>query len=1451
MLQRNRAYQRGIRSSSMDQKYFYALLYFLQFQQKQLRYKFLQLLANALIKLVFVYMSNPQFKPNPQPLQFKQPQQQNFQFALPKYETITIDAKTYKKFQPPLGEGSEGIVYKGQNVQTNEPVAIKEYKQINANELKAIQAIQRYKFNKIIGIIGVQLKPNGLPIVVMEFAHGEFYQYMQTPQYTSLSYDQKNAFFVQMLKALQQLHQLKLFHRDMKPENFVYFKGPNNKITIKLIDFGLVSAIGNGEYTAKVGTPYYMAPEVLPNFNEVINKHQYDKSVDIWSLGAIWYELLTNETFFQGNSQEEIFFQIKTIKQDEIDRKIQNNNKIGTKEKNNMKIMLNIDPQVRLSKNVLIEYIKEIRDMFETFIQEKLKIIKQDFEKKLEAKKSKFDEDFHQFKSKELGEVKIKKQQQFKQTLKLLKSIENKSEKKKIKLAFQIKNQEKQINIENQIERKLQEYGQQIDDKLKNVEFLKQMLEEMDEKEQNFLLNFDNNLMHVQEQDENPFLMQQEIQCQEEMEQYKKQKDEELNKYFQRFIQQEKEKIIEFINESVELYQLFIEELRQSIVQEIESWKYQEKEKERLIQELEIEKKRQEKEKQIEFQQLEEKKQLYIIQLESIQTPIQGIISYLTEKEQIINKINLQDKKKSELLTYINDEIKKFEEIFLKNENRKKLILQAQTQQMLKEYSELAKENEQYLIHQKQIIEKITLEQGQLGQQLKDKEKFDLQEEKKKMELEQKLKIEQEQKQKKEVEKASYQSLLTQFQKQCENYSLQIQQISEKLTFYQRIQVQIQKEEEIQNAIKYHQQITQDIQNVEFQEKLIQKCESLQQQISTYQSCISQLKEIQQAQIRLNSQIGQANKCIQQIEIEYLDQHKQQIEELNDKLIDYQDKYKYLPQNQKYKNQITQIINQIGQTFGYLDDLKLLLTQGTFVAYQKYTQINQQLEQSLKSFEKQYYQIHEQIYKDLQFDEKNEEKVKKLEMTKDQLNNFIIKMNQLKDQVKNLISNQYCNNQKTQNLIQIKLTNIDQNIMEQQVKFDKFTELNQLDSCENIIHQIKQLEEFSSKLKEVEVNEIEQINELELIIKNVGEESKQKSDQEKEILTLNNQLSTRFREYTTAIQSIKFSFENLEIYKKINQQTDNLKLELNNEIQTLNDYISIQSENMQILEEELKNKQKKKGKTLEYEIQIKKYQQISNQKGQILEQITNKVTQKTKQLTFCFMDQILINNYEQLKMQEVQLSINLTSINQKIFNQQLNPQQLNELKEYILKVYNEIDELMKKIPMEDQIKEFNKAYQQNLESYEKVYTLINYIKQYHLTRYYERIKDNANFKKKQNNKESDYQKQFQSKLTIEEEENTKREKEAQDIFLRYEHVLFKYYNKMTIDVMEKNKESIEKQLVEVENLIKQRNLVKIRSKMKDQTKIKEIMNIKQYYKISEFTQGHILKALRSDDYNKN
>ncbi len=130
-----------------------------------------------------------------------------------------------------------------------------------------------------------------------ECTGGELFQKISERAEKDEAFTEKEAvqIFKQLMSAVSYCHSIGICHRDLKPENILFLNN-NPDSPIKIIDFGLSKIFGEirpimkgnkqekNTMSARVGTSYYMSPEVLQG--------NYDNKCDIWSCGVILYILL-------------------------------------------------------------------------------------------------------------------------------------------------------------------------------------------------------------------------------------------------------------------------------------------------------------------------------------------------------------------------------------------------------------------------------------------------------------------------------------------------------------------------------------------------------------------------------------------------------------------------------------------------------------------------------------------------------------------------------------------------------------------------------------------------------------------------------------------------------------------------------------------------------------------------------------------------------------------------------------------------------------------------------------------------------------------------------------------------------------------------------------------------------------------------------------------------------
>lgn len=197
--------------------------------------------------------------------------------------------------QRAAGRGGFGEVYYALSDSGRE-VALKVIQGFEQIELRGVSQCMNLKSPHLVSIFDVRHNDQGVPFVIMEFVSGPSLRELidQTPGGLGT---QKSAFFLrEMAKGLSYLHDCGIVHRDLKPGNIFYENG-----YVKIGDYGLsksMSASQHSGQTVTVGTVHYMAPE--------IGMGRYDKSIDIYALGAVLYEMLTGQVPYLGASPGEI-----------------------------------------------------------------------------------------------------------------------------------------------------------------------------------------------------------------------------------------------------------------------------------------------------------------------------------------------------------------------------------------------------------------------------------------------------------------------------------------------------------------------------------------------------------------------------------------------------------------------------------------------------------------------------------------------------------------------------------------------------------------------------------------------------------------------------------------------------------------------------------------------------------------------------------------------------------------------------------------------------------------------------------------------------------------------------------------------------------------------------------------------------------------------------------------
>ncbi|XP_049337573.1 interferon-induced, double-stranded RNA-activated protein kinase isoform X1 [Astyanax mexicanus] len=227
-----------------------------------------------------------------------------------------------------LGKGGFGSVFKARKVIEQKDYAVKIVK-CTSKALREVAALAKlvhpnivryhtswieetaYQYESSESSTSTSSSEGSFLYIQMELCEGDTLQFWIATENTKDPSPERRQeaakIMTQVLKAVEYIHSVNLIHRDLKPANIMFTK----EKVLKVGDFGLVTAAETDsdeallERTNRTGTPSYMSPEQ-------VNQSSYDKKVDIFPLGLIYFELLWN--LKTGHEKAEVWKDVRSRK---------------------------------------------------------------------------------------------------------------------------------------------------------------------------------------------------------------------------------------------------------------------------------------------------------------------------------------------------------------------------------------------------------------------------------------------------------------------------------------------------------------------------------------------------------------------------------------------------------------------------------------------------------------------------------------------------------------------------------------------------------------------------------------------------------------------------------------------------------------------------------------------------------------------------------------------------------------------------------------------------------------------------------------------------------------------------------------------------------------------------------------------------------------------------------
>lgn len=226
-----------------------------------------------------------------------------------KHRNVTVKFECDSRYTPleSIGTGAYGVVCAAKDNRTGRKVAIKKIPKafdeltISKRTYRELKILRYLRHDNIISILDVMEPPDNESTlhdvyVVLDLMESDLHHIIHSVQ--PLSDDHIKYFLYQIARGLKYIHSANVIHRDLKPSNLLI----NRNCELKIGDFGMARGLSSTPeehatfLTEYVATRWYRAPELMLSFSD------YNVSLDMWSLGCIFAEMLGRRQLFPGKN---------------------------------------------------------------------------------------------------------------------------------------------------------------------------------------------------------------------------------------------------------------------------------------------------------------------------------------------------------------------------------------------------------------------------------------------------------------------------------------------------------------------------------------------------------------------------------------------------------------------------------------------------------------------------------------------------------------------------------------------------------------------------------------------------------------------------------------------------------------------------------------------------------------------------------------------------------------------------------------------------------------------------------------------------------------------------------------------------------------------------------------------------------------------------------------------